>query len=111
MKHCYTRILLSLVFLLGSLSVYILPLKAEETEVPDDYTLEEVVILSRHNIRAPLSTEGSAVSTGSPVGSSTGSGSVTSSPPVGSSLGSGSSTGSSAGSSVGSSFGALVCTT
>ena len=66
MKHCYTRILLTLVFLLGSLSVYILPLKAEETEVPDDYTLEQVVILSRHNIRAPLSTEGSAVDIATP---------------------------------------------
>ena len=58
MKHCYTRILLSLVFLLGSLHVSALSLKAEETEVPEDYTLKEVVILSRHNIRAPLSTAG-----------------------------------------------------
>ena len=60
MKHCYTRILLSLVFLLSSLHVSALSLKAEETEVPEDYTLQEVVVLSRHNIRAPLSTAGSA---------------------------------------------------
>lgn len=52
MKHCYTRILLSLVFLLSSLHVSALSLKAEETEVPEDYTLQEVVVLSRHNIRA-----------------------------------------------------------
>ena len=66
MKHCYTRILLSLVFLLGSLHVSALSLKAEETDVPEDYTLEEVVILSRHNIRAPLSTAGSAVDLATP---------------------------------------------
>jgi hypothetical protein len=36
MKHCYTRILLSLVFLLSSLHVSALSLKAEETEVPED---------------------------------------------------------------------------
>ena len=36
MKHCYTRILLSLVFLLSSLQVSALSLKAEETEVPEE---------------------------------------------------------------------------
>ena len=66
MKHCYTRILLSLVFLLSSLHVSALSLKAEETEVPEDYTLQEVVVLSRHNIRAPLSTAGSAVDLATP---------------------------------------------
>ena len=32
-----------------------------DREVPEDYTLEQVVVLSRHNIRAPLSNSGSAV--------------------------------------------------
>ena len=66
MTHCYTRILLSLVFLLSSLHVSALSLKAEENEVPEDYTLQEVVVLSRHNIRAPLSTAGSAVDLATP---------------------------------------------
>ena len=66
MKHSYTRILLSLVFLLSSLHVSALSVSAEETEVPEDYTLEEVVVLSRHNIRAPLSTQGSALDIATP---------------------------------------------
>ena len=40
-------------------------LKADET-LSDDYRLEEVVVLSRHNIRAPLSTKGSALDTATP---------------------------------------------
>ncbi len=39
---------------------------AETAEIPDDYTLKEVVILSRHNIRAPLSSTGSALSSATP---------------------------------------------
>ena len=66
MKHSYTRILLSLVFLLSSLHVSALSVNAEETEVPEDYTLEEVVVLSRHSIRAPLSTQGSALDIATP---------------------------------------------
>ena len=41
-------------------------LHAETDEVSDDYTLKEVVILSRHNIRAPLSTTGSALDKATP---------------------------------------------
>jgi glucose-1-phosphatase len=40
-------------------------LRADET-LSDDYRLEEVVVLSRHNIRAPLSTKGSALDTATP---------------------------------------------
>ena len=35
-------------------------------DVSDDYTLKKVVVLSRHNIRAPLSGEGSFLSTATP---------------------------------------------
>ena len=41
-------------------------LQAETNEISDDYTLKEVVILSRHNIRAPLSTTGSALDIATP---------------------------------------------
>ena len=40
-------------------------LRADD-EIDDSYKLEEVVILSRHNIRAPLSTTGSALATATP---------------------------------------------
>ncbi|MBQ6127044.1 MAG: histidine-type phosphatase [Erysipelotrichaceae bacterium] len=40
-------------------------LKADET-LSDEYRLKEVVVLSRHNIRAPLSTKGSALDTATP---------------------------------------------
>jgi len=39
--------------------------KSFET-LSDEYRLKEVVVLSRHNIRAPLSTKGSALDTATP---------------------------------------------
>lgn len=37
-----------------------------DKELPDEYKLKEVVVLSRHNIRAPLSTKGSALDNATP---------------------------------------------
>lgn len=66
MKHTLKISVLSLIFTLSFLHVAPIPLKAEENDVPDEYTLEEVVVLSRHNIRAPLSTQGSALDIATP---------------------------------------------
>ena len=40
--------------------------KADYQKPGDDYKLEQVVVLSRHNIRAPLSTNGSALAKATP---------------------------------------------
>ena len=66
MKHTLKISVLSLIFTLSFLHVSPIPLKAEGNDVPDEYTLEEVVVLSRHNIRAPLSTQGSALDIATP---------------------------------------------
>ena len=59
MKQIRNRILT----LLLALSLLIpLPVRANE----EDYELKQVVVLSRHNIRAPLSTKGSALDSATP---------------------------------------------
>lgn len=59
------RIRTALLFTLITLSLTVMPLFAEEEQAPSpsdgSYHLEQVVVLSRHNIRAPLSNSGSAV--------------------------------------------------
>lgn len=57
------KYLICLILLTGILPVGV---HAEETDVPQGYVLEEVVVLSRHNIRAPLSTTGSALDAATP---------------------------------------------
>ena len=41
-------------------------IKADNESIEDKYTLKEVVVLSRHNIRAPLSTKGSVLDKATP---------------------------------------------
>lgn len=41
-------------------------IKADDKSIEDKYTLKEVVVLSRHNIRAPLSTKGSVLDKATP---------------------------------------------
>ena len=56
-KLCYYALALAL-FLPGSLSAQL----KRSAEFHEKYQLKEVVVLSRHNIRSPLSTNGSALS-------------------------------------------------
>ncbi len=66
MKDILRTYLLRMIVLLSVLFLSVVPLNAEETDVPDEYTLKEVVVLSRHNIRAPLSAPGSALGISTP---------------------------------------------
>ena len=62
----YKRTLLSLFAVLTLILNQGVTLRAEGEEISDDYTLKEVVVLSRHNIRAPLSGKGSVLDSATP---------------------------------------------
>ena len=65
MKRSFRNSLLSL-FMVVLLTVGgSATLRADETST-DGYQLKEVVVLSRHNIRAPLSTKGSVLDSATP---------------------------------------------
>ena len=66
MHRLITKFLTALLCLLLAPGYTVLPLLAEDENPGDGYTLKEVVILSRHNIRAPLSNEGSVLAKSTP---------------------------------------------
>lgn len=66
MSKFITKFFTVLICILLAPGYTVLPLLAENENPGDGYTLKEVVILSRHNIRAPLSNEGSFLAKSTP---------------------------------------------
>ena len=56
---CIKKMMISVILAVILLSHLALPAFAEEEAADADYKLEQVVVLSRHNLRAPLSSNGS----------------------------------------------------
>ena len=59
-------LLLKLLCALSIMMVFVGSVHAETSDVPDTYTLKEVVVLSRHGIRSPLSNPGSPLDKSTP---------------------------------------------